>query len=68
MDLAMDQFDVSMSWYGEFPSVGPLRLCAWILSFVIILSLITAYHKHGMIRNSCQLCVSHVTVMLSFVL
>ena len=35
---------------------------------VMILSLITAYHIHGMIRNSCQLCVSHVTVMLSFVL
>ena len=35
---------------------------------VIILSLITAYHIHGIIRNSCQLCVSHVIVMLSFVL
>ena len=35
---------------------------------MMILSLITAYHIYGMIRNFCQLCVSHVTVMLSFVL
>ena len=35
---------------------------------VMILRLITAYHLHRMIRNSCQLCVSHITVMLSFVL
>ena len=35
---------------------------------VMILSLITAYHIYGMIRNFCQLYVSHITIMLSFVL
>ena len=39
-----------------------------VVANVIIFSFIIAYHIDGMIRNSCQLYVSHVTVMLSFVL
>ncbi len=38
-----------------------------IISNVMILSLITAYHIYEMIYNSYQLYVSHVAVMLSFV-
>ena len=30
MDLAINQFDVNMSWYGGSLSAGPLRLRAWI--------------------------------------
>ena len=34
----------------------------------MILSFITAYHINGMIRSFFELCVSHIAVMLSFVL
>ena len=38
MDLAIDQFDVNISWYGESFSTGPLRLRAWIWPLINLMS------------------------------
>lgn len=49
-------------------SVNIIFYFKYLLEFMIIFNLITAYYIYKMISSFCQLYISHIIVLLSYVL